>query len=108
MHNDIKSLIDFRIQQANETIKEVKFQIENNYLHIAVNRIYYGMFYSLLALSLKYNYKSSKHQQLLGWFNKEFVKTGKIDRNIGKIIHKAFEERTDSDYGVFVEYEKAT
>ena len=32
MHDNIKKLIDFRIQQANETIKEVEFQIENNYL----------------------------------------------------------------------------
>jgi uncharacterized protein (UPF0332 family) len=77
----------------------VEFQIENNYLVLAVNRIYYGMFYMLLALALKYNYKTSKHSQLLGWFNKNFVKEGKIDGEVGKIVHKAFQDRTDGDYG---------
>ena len=106
MHNEFQDLINYRIQQANETIKEVEFQIENNFLVIAVNRIYYGMFYMLLALALKNGFKTSKHNQLLGWFNREFVKTGKIDRKIGKIVHKAFEDRTDGDYGIFVKFEK--
>jgi hypothetical protein len=39
MQNEIQDLIDYRIQQAYETIKEVEFQIENNFLVIAVNRI---------------------------------------------------------------------
>ncbi len=106
MHNNIEELIKYRIQQAHETISEAEFQINNNYLRIAVNRIYYGMFYILLALALRNNYKTSKHQQLIGWFNKEFVKTGKVDVNVGRIIHKAFEDRSDSDYGIFVEFEK--
>jgi uncharacterized protein (UPF0332 family) len=106
MRDNIDELIDSRIQQAHETISEAEFQINNNYLRIAVNRIYYGMFYILLALALRNNYKTSKHQQLIGWFNKEFVKTGKVDVNIGRIIHKAFEDRSDSDYGIFVEFEK--
>ena len=77
------------------------------YLNTAVTRIYYGMFYILLALALKNNFKTSKHQQLIGWFNKEFVKSGKVDTRFGGIIYKAFEDRTDSDYGIFIEFEKA-
>ena len=106
MQNEFQHLINYRIKQARETSEEVKFQIENNYLVIAVNRIYYGMFYMLLALALKEGYKTSKHNQLIGWFNKEFVKTGKIDRETGKIIHQAYQDRTDGDYGLFVEFEK--
>lgn len=60
----------------------------------------------LLALALKNGFKTSKHSQLLGWFNKEFVNLGKVDRQIGKIAHKAFEDRTDGDYGIFVRFEK--
>jgi uncharacterized protein (UPF0332 family) len=106
MQTDFQHLIDYRIQQAHETVKEVEFQIENDFLVIAVNRIYYGMFYMLLALALKNGFKTSKYSQLIGCFNKEFVNTGKIDRQIGKIVHKAFEDRTDGDYGIFVRFEK--
>jgi uncharacterized protein (UPF0332 family) len=106
MQNEFQDLINYRITQAFDTVKEVEFLIENNYLVIAVNRIYYGMFYMLLALALLKGFKTSKHSQLLGWFNKEFVKSGKVDRKIGRIVHKAFEDRTDGDYGLFVQFEK--
>ncbi len=42
-----KSLIKYRIQQAEETIEDVKLLIDNERLRSAVNRIYYGIFYSL-------------------------------------------------------------
>lgn len=60
----------------------------------------------LLALSLKYGFKTSKHNQLIGWFNKEFVKTRKVNSEIGKIIHRAYKNRSDGDYGVFIHFEK--
>ncbi len=69
-----EELIKYRIEQAKEAILEVEILIEKNLLKIAINRIYYGMFYILLALALKNRFKTSKHNQLIGWFNKEFVK----------------------------------
>jgi uncharacterized protein (UPF0332 family) len=106
MPENYTELINYRIDQARNTILEVEFQIEHGYLAIAVNRIYYGMFYILLALAMKNGFKTSKHRQLLGWFNKEFVKTGKVSRKSGSIVNKAFEDRTDGDYGLFIEFSK--
>lgn len=106
MQYNIQPLIDYRIEQANQTIKEIQILIENELLTIAINRIYYGMFYMLLALSLKEGFKTSKHVQLIGWFNKEFVRTGKTSVSIGKIVNKAYENRTDGDYGMFVNFER--
>lgn len=106
MQYNIQPLIDYRIEQANQTIKEIQILIENELLTIAINRIYYGMFYMLLALSLKEGFKTSKHVQLIGWFNNEFVRTGKTSVSIGKIVNKAYENRTDGDYGMFVNFER--
>ena len=106
MPDDNTELISYRIDQARNTIPEVEFQIEHGFLGIAVNRIYYGMFYILLALAMKKGFKTSKHRQLLGWFNKEFVKTGKVSRKAGRIVNKAFEDRSDGDYGLFIEFRK--
>ena len=106
MQDEIKKIIEYRINQANQVINEVELLIQNQLYVLAVNRIYYGMFYILLALSLKHGFKTSKHSSLIGWFNKEFVKTREVDKKYGKIIHDAFENRTDGDYGVFVEFEK--
>ena len=101
---DNSELIQYRIQQAKETLLEIELLSKNRLYKIAVNRIYYGMFYMLLALALKNDFKTSKHQQLIGWFNRNFIKTGVIDMTFGKIINDAFENRSDSDYGLFVEF----
>ncbi len=100
------ALIEHRVSKAMAAIDEVDFLINNNKLLLAVNRIYYGMFYILSALSLKYDFSTSKHQQLIGWFNKEFVATGKVEPKYGKIIHNAFSNRSTGDYDDFAEFEE--
>ncbi|MBA4411311.1 MAG: HEPN domain-containing protein [Bacteroidota bacterium] len=101
-----KELISYRLDEARETIADVQLLIDNDRLRAAVNRIYYGMFYSLLALGLAYQFETSKHQQLLGWFNKNFIHEGLIDPKFGKIINKASNRRTQGDYESYVEFNK--
>ncbi len=103
---DEKALIKYWLEQAKETIKEVNKLIENDLLKIAVNRIYYGIYYSLIALALKHNLQTSKHLQLIGWFNREFVRGNLISPKYGKILRDTFKNRTDGDYAPFIEFEK--
>ena len=51
-NEDRKILIEYRIQQAKLTILDVEKLIELKMLKVAVNRIYYGIFYCLNALAL--------------------------------------------------------
>ena len=66
------------------------------------------MFYALSALAIKYKFETTKHGQLTGWFNKQFVHEGLIDSSYGKMINKAFNRRLKSDYDPQVNFEKAT
>lgn len=107
MNDDEKNaLIEHRITRAVDSIDDVEFLIKNKKYLLAVNRIYYGMFYILSALSLKYDFSTSKHQQLIAWFNKEFIATGKIDSKYGKIIHNAYKNRATGDYDDFAEFDE--
>jgi uncharacterized protein (UPF0332 family) len=99
-------LIKYRISEAAETIMDVQLLVDNDRLRAAVNRIYYGMFYSLLALGLAYEFETSKHHQLIGWFNRNFIHEGLIEQKYGKIINKALNRRTQGDYDSFVDFEK--
>ncbi len=45
MAYDKQALIEHRIQRARETVEEIKMALEHNRLNLAVNRIYYAMFY---------------------------------------------------------------
>ena len=69
-----------------------------------MNRIYYGMYYSLTALALEKSFETSKHGQLIGWFNKEFILTNKLDSKFGKILRNAFQNRTKGDYDAFISF----
>ena len=101
---DRRALIENYINKSRVTIEKVQFLIENNEFSLAVNRIYYGIYYSLSALAIKREFKTSKHTQLIGWFNKTFVKEGIVDKRYGKLIRKAFENRMD--YNVFFDFSK--
>ena len=104
--SDRDILIEYRLNQARQTIDEVTKLIETELYNIAVNRIYYGMFYCLTALALKYQYQSSKHAQLIGWFNQSFIKTQQIEVRYGKILRNAFKNRSDGDYAPFISFSK--
>lgn len=101
---DKSSIIKYRIDQAFECIDEVELLIRNERSRLAVSRIYYGMFYIVTALALTQNFKTSKHQQLIGWFNKAFIKKGIFPVKYGKYFRDAFARRADVDYGDIVEY----
>jgi uncharacterized protein (UPF0332 family) len=106
MINDLdrESLVKYRLQQAKDTIELSVFLMESNRLVVAVNRIYYGMYYALTALALNHMFETSKHGQLIGWYNKEFVSQNLTDKKFGKILRNAFQNRTKGDYDAFVEF----
>lgn len=97
-------LIRYRIKQAETSYEDVKLLIAHKKWSLAVSRIYYGMFYMLLAIGLKKGFESSKHQTLIGWFNKTFIKTGVFPVRYGKMIHETYKNRQKSDYEVFVNF----
>ncbi|MCP4103270.1 MAG: HEPN domain-containing protein, partial [Lentisphaerae bacterium] len=106
MPYDKKALIDYRIQRARETVQEAEMSLNHNRFNLAENRIYYSMFYMVQALAAKHDFSTSKHAQLLGWFNKTFVRTGQIDPALGKFYHSGFEKRQEGDYQDFLTFSK--
>lgn len=101
-----KDLINYRIEKAKLCYKEIDTCLDNNLLHLAENRIYYSLFYSISALGLLKNFSTSKHKQLQGWFNREFIKTKIFPLEFAKIYAISFERRQKGDYDDFVTFEK--
>jgi len=102
--NNRQILIKYRLEQAESSVSEAELLIDHNKYRGAVNRIYYGMFYCLLALGNKFRFETSKHSQLIGWFNKNFIKEKKIDQKYGKILREAFKARRQGDYDAFIDF----
>ncbi|MGA9292947.1 MAG: HEPN domain-containing protein [Ignavibacteriaceae bacterium] len=73
-------LISYNIEKADTAINDAKFLADNKKIYASYNRIYYACFYILSALGLKDNFSTSKHKQLIGWFNKKYVKMNIVDK----------------------------
>ena len=99
-------LINYRREKAKETLTDAKLMFDQVSLFSTVNRIYYSVFYIVLALLLTRNLYSSKHSGVRSLFNKEFVRTGIIKEEFGNFFNKIFEFRQKGDYGDFIEFEK--
>jgi uncharacterized protein (UPF0332 family) len=107
MDSELKELIvKRRIEKSKETIIEAKLALDNNQFRSALNRMYYAIFYIVSSLAAKHDFATSKHKQLMGWFNKEFIKPGQIKSVYWDIYSKSYKNRQESDYLDFVEYSK--
>ena len=104
--DDKQKLIKNYVEKSLESMEDAKLLLINNRNNSSVNRIYYCIFYIISALALKYDFSSSKHTQLLGWFNKNFIKENIIDKEIGKIVRESFEKRMKSDYDAMYDFSK--
>ena len=98
---EIKTLILYRISEAKTTLEDAKCLIDcNRSSQSIVNRIYYAMFYSVLALLQSIGKIPSKHKGVISLFDTEFVLKNIFPKEMSKNFHRAFEMRQSSDYRV--------
>jgi uncharacterized protein (UPF0332 family) len=79
--------------------------LEKGYANTFVNRLYYGCFYAISALLLTKDLSSAKHSGVRSLFHKNFVKTGVVSTDIGKIYDKLYRNRQKGDYADLVRFQ---
>lgn len=99
---EFRALIAYRLEQAEEALADASLLLQNGSCRAVINRSYYAMFYSILALLLLSGKGTSKHSGAIAMFDRDFVKEGGFDKKFSKWLHQAFEERLKSDYNVMV------
>ena len=99
MKDRLRALIEYRLKEAEESIKEARvLQREGMSNRAVMNRLYYAMFYAVLALLQEKQLGTSKHTGAISLFDREFVKKGIFDKELSKTLHRAFELRQKDDY----------
>lgn len=101
MKEDRDALVLYRMERAFETLEEAKLLFNSGKYQGAVNRIYYAVFYSVNALLIFDGFSSAKHSGVLSLFNKHFVRTGKVSKEVGRFFHEMFVARSKGDYEDF-------
>ena len=88
------------LQRAEESLNAAKDLVRQHYYDIAASRAYYVVFYASTALLLSEEMVFSKHSAIISTIHKDFVKTGKLPKQLGKKLNWPFELRNVGDYGV--------
>ena len=83
-------------------MRESEILLNESALRGTVNRAYYAMFYALLALLATRQLGTSRHSGALALFDREFVKTGVLPRELSRTLHLAFDRRQRHDYGEMI------
>ena len=98
MTKNIKALVEYRLAQADESLYASRVLIEKGLFRPCVNRAYYAMFYSVLALLAIDKRETSRHSGAISLFDREFVKEGIFKKDFSRWLHDAFDLRQRSDY----------
>lgn len=99
MKEESLALIIYRLGQAEASMKEAQVLLEKGMsLRSVMNRLYYAMFYAVLALLQEKQLGTAKHTGAISLFDREFIKTNIFDKELSKTLHRAFELRQKGDY----------
>jgi uncharacterized protein len=99
-----RELVVYRIGKAKDTLKEVDTLIINKFWNTSVNRLYYACYYAVIALLIQNEIKAQTHSGVRQMFGLHFVKSGLIDKDIGKFYSDIFDKRQTGDYDDFVSF----
>ena len=91
-------LVKHRLSQAKENLEEAKILYNANKFKGANNRAYYSIFHTIRSVLALEPIDFKKHKDVVGYFNKNYVKTEIFPKNMGRKIADATSVREDSDY----------
>ncbi|MCD8371605.1 MAG: HEPN domain-containing protein [Clostridiales bacterium] len=101
MEGSLKELSYYRMQRAEEMLTASEDNLRVKQYRTSLNRSYYAVFHAMRAVNVLDGFDSSKHSGVIGYFNKTFLKEGKLDRDLYKIIKDTSYLREKSDYDDF-------
>ena len=102
-----QSVVAYRLEQANKTLDDAKKVIELELWTTAANRLYYAAYYAVSALLIAKGFNAKTHDGINRLFNMHFVKTGKLDMELGRQYNRLFTMRITGDYGDCVDLQEA-
>lgn len=106
MEQELLVLAKHRLEEAKDSIEEASLLLQGGKTRGSMNRVYYAMFYSVLALLATKKLSASKHSGVISLFHKEFVKNGFFPKDIARFLDLSFDLRIKSDYRDFITIEK--
>lgn len=99
-------LVKYRFSRAKETLEEARLLAGSAHWNACVNRLYYACYYAVTGLLAMHGLSSSKHSGVRSIFNRHFVKTEKISKELAQTYNDLFERRREGDYEDFLRFDE--
>lgn len=94
-------LVKYRLNMAEEKLKSAKILLEAGQYKDSIGRSYYAIFSAVRAVLARESVDFSKHSGVIAYFQKQYIKTGRIEKKYSKYLQNAFQIRNNCDYDDF-------
>ena len=101
MDNRKQDLSNYRLLQAEDSIKAAQMSFANGLYKDSINRSYYAAFYAVKAVLALEEVDFKRHKDAIGYFNKTYVATEKFSKELGRKIEMLKQLCEKSDYDDF-------
>ena len=91
----------YRYEQGAQCLHSSKALIELGDYKGAANRSYYCVFHAMRSVMALDNVDFGNHGQVIGYFRREYIKTGIFPKEMSRIIDMLFKVRNKCDYDDF-------
>lgn len=98
------SIVNYRCQKAHLLMRDVEVLMEHKMWNSTVNRLYYACFHMISALLILHKIEVRTHVGLRQTFGANFIKTGILPPECGRIFTRLYDKRQSSDYDDFREF----
>lgn len=92
-HGNPKDLAMHRLAVSKEDLETARDDFMGNHLRAANNRAYYSIYHAITAVLALEQVAFKRHKDTIAYFNKQYVKTEKFSRQLGRRISRAQEIR---------------
>ena len=93
-----RDIVSYRIERAYTALEQAKLNLKMNCLEVTANRLYYAAYYVVSALLIANKIVAHSHEGNVTQFGLQFVKTGRVDREDGKLLSHLLTMRLKGDY----------
>ena len=97
----VADIVNYKLGRADEDFLAAKQLYDLKSYRAANNRAYYAVFHAVNAVLAKESTAFKKHKDVIAYFNKNYIHTGKFPKEVGKRIHELEEIRHERDYSDF-------
>lgn len=100
MDESTRALIQAHLEKARQKQEAAAALLKTGFFEDAVSRAYYAAFHAAQAALLTEGQQPDTHKGLSTLFGLFFVKTGRIDKRLGRFLANLKDDRETSDYEV--------